>query len=116
MPRVAGIVSATVIASLVVLSASTPASAASTPTPGCPAVSAAHPSSETAANKAMVTYFYDQLFIQHNLSSSMRASARSTSSTTPGSPTVPTYCGHRVPTAGGQQTRSCESSARATWC
>jgi predicted SnoaL-like aldol condensation-catalyzing enzyme len=68
MPRVTGIVSATLIASLVVLSASTPASAASTPPAGCPAVSAAHRSSEVVANKAMVTYFYDQLFIQHNLS------------------------------------------------
>ncbi|HEY3609278.1 MAG TPA: nuclear transport factor 2 family protein [Pseudonocardiaceae bacterium] len=66
MPRITRIVPAVVIASLVVLSVGTPASAASTPA-GCPAVSAAHRSSDVAANKAMVTYFYDQLFNQHNL-------------------------------------------------
>ncbi len=66
MPRIARIVPAVVIASLVVLSAGTPASAASAPT-GCPAVSAAHRSSDVAANKAMVTYFFDQLFNHHNL-------------------------------------------------
>jgi predicted SnoaL-like aldol condensation-catalyzing enzyme len=67
MRRIAGIVPAAVIASLVMLSVGTPASAANAPA-GCPAVSAAHRSSDVAANKAMVTYFYDQLFNQHNLS------------------------------------------------
>jgi hypothetical protein len=66
VPRIAKIVPAVVIASLVALSVGVPASAPNTPS-DCPAVSAPHRSSDVAANKAMVTYFFDQLFNQHNL-------------------------------------------------
>src|SRR5882724_8334590 len=55
MPRVTGIVSAVMTAALVVLSAAAPATAVAK-------------APDVAAKKAMVTFFYDQLFYQGNLS------------------------------------------------
>jgi predicted SnoaL-like aldol condensation-catalyzing enzyme len=60
MRRATGILSAAALAMVMVLSVSAPASAANTP--ARPAVA------DTEANKAMVTFFYDQLFNHGNFS------------------------------------------------